>query len=113
MKQFREFISEKLQINSNSKVNKNKLNIDDFEASDEKISEEIRDLEDSLFDWVDRNTSWNSEDSVIEYLQDEDGLIEWAEEEGVDNDILGSMIHGYEPDIITYWVHKWFVENSE
>lgn len=113
MKNIDIFIQEKLKINSNSQINKNILDIDDFEKSDEKIPEEIRDLEDSLFEWVDKNALWNSEDSVIEYLQDEDGLIEWAEEEGVDDDILGSMMHGFEPDIITYWVHKWFVENNE
>lgn len=90
------------------------LKLDDFNYSDKKLSKQIQELEDNLFEYVDSHEHehhWKEED-VMSWLQDEDGLVDWADENNISPDIIGKMIHGYHPDVITYWVHKWIKENE-
>ena len=90
------------------------LKLDDFDYSDKKISKQIQELENDLFEYVDSHEHehhWKEED-VMSWLQDEDGLVDWADENDISSDIIGKMINDYHPNVITYWVHKWIKENE-
>ena len=90
------------------------LKLDDFNYSDKKISKQIQNLEDNLFEYVDsyeHKHHWKEED-IMSWLKDKEGLVNWADKNNINSNIIGKMIHDYQPDVITYWVHKWIKENE-
>ena len=61
----------------------------------------------SLRAWINRfYKGKRTEEDILAWLQDEDGLVDWADEEEIENDELGSFIHDHN-DAIHEVIQDW------